>query len=274
MRPIVSSIGALDYNSAKLLAKILKPLVGGNCHHVNSTKEFIERMKHRSVGDNECYISFDIVALFSNTPIPKAMEVIKRRLEKDNTLSERTDLSVSSIIKLLEFCVNNTYFTFNGVFYKQKHGAAMGSPVSPILANIYMEYFEVEALTTAPSPPRFWDRYVDDTWALTTKGTVDGLHDHINHFQPPIRFTKEQPGADGGVPFLDTYITADSSGNIITNVYRKPTHTDLYLNWNSHHPVSARMGVIRTLYHRAQVVCSNEAILREEHKHLHDVLRI
>ena len=275
MRGIVSSIGSMAYKTAKLLARILKYLVGKNQHSVNSTKEFIERMQLRIVGDDECYISFDIMALFSNTPIPKAMEVTQRRLENDNTLSQRTDLSVQSIMSLLEFCVNNTYFLFDGEFYKQTHGAAMGSPVSPILANIFMEYFEVEAITTAPTPPRFWDRYVDDTWALTKKGTVQELHDHINDIEKPfIRFTKEEPGPDGGVPFLDTYIMTDDNGNIITRVYRKPTHTDLYLNWNSHHPVCARMGVIRTLYHRAQLVCSTEDILHEEQKHLRDVLRI
>ncbi len=275
MRGIVSSIGSMAYRTAKLLARILKLLMGKNQHSVNSTKEFIERMKLRIIGEDECYISFDIVALFSNMPIPKALEVTQRRLENDSTLSQRTDLSVQSIMSLLEFCVNNTYFIFKGDFYKQTHGAAMGSPISPILANIFMEYFEVEAITTAPSPPRFWDRYVDDTWALTKKGTVQGLHDHINDIEKPhIRFTKEEPGQDGGVPFLDTYIMSDENGHIITRVYRKPTHIDLYLNWNSHHPVCARMGVVRTLYHRAELVCSTQDILHDEQKHLHDVLRI
>ena len=69
------------------------------------------------------------------------------------TLKERTVLPVEDIILLLEFCLKNTYFSFKGQFYKQVEGVAMGSPVSPIVANLYMEYFEQKALNTAPHTP-------------------------------------------------------------------------------------------------------------------------
>ncbi len=275
MRPIVSSIGSLSYKTDKFIARIIKALMGKNDHHVNSTKDMIQRLKNRTIGPNECHVSFDIVALFSNMPVETALEITKRGLENDPTLADRTTLSISSIMKLLEFCVENTYFMFNGEFYIQLQGAAMGSPVSPILANIFMEHFEVEAIAIAPSPPKYWDRYVDDTWSLVQKGSVQELHQHINdQGKPHIQFTIEEPGPDGGVPFLDTYINSDDKGTIVTKVYRKPTHTDLYLNWHSHHPVSARMAVVRTLFHRAQTVCSTKEILEEEHQHLKTVLRI
>ncbi len=117
----------------------------------------IQRLRNRIVGPNDCYVSFDIVALFSKAPIEKALEVTQRGLENDSSLSERTTLPISSIMELLKFCVYNTYFLFNETFYEQKQGAAMGSPVSPIIANIYMEYFEAEAIYSAPSPPKYWD---------------------------------------------------------------------------------------------------------------------
>ena len=62
-------------------------------------------------------------------------------------------MEVGDIILLLEFCLKNTYFSFQGQFYEQVEGAAMGSPVSPIVANLYMEYLEQIALSTAPHPP-------------------------------------------------------------------------------------------------------------------------
>ena len=61
-------------------------------------------------------------------------------------------MSVNQIIKLLEFCLNSTSFVYQGQFYQQIEGAAMGSPLSPIVANIYMERFEEEALATVPHP--------------------------------------------------------------------------------------------------------------------------
>ena len=65
-------------------------------------------------------------------------------------------MEVSDIILLLEFCLKNTYFSFQDQFYEQVEGAAMGSPVSPIVANLFMEYLEQKGLCTAPNPPRFW----------------------------------------------------------------------------------------------------------------------
>ncbi len=117
-------------------------------------------------------------------------------------------------------------------------------------------------------------RYVDDTWAVVLKEKMDELFQHITNMDPHIKFTVEAPGPDGGVPFLDTYSTTGENGEIVTRVYRKPTHTDLYLNWHSHHPLSAKLSVIRTLFHRAEIVCSTQALLDQEKDHLRTVLRI
>ena len=152
MRGIVSSIGSVAYNSAKHLANILKTLIGSNEHHVESTKDFITRTRGRSINDSESNVSYDIKALFHCIQKDKAVQVTGQRLEEDNTLADRTGLSIPSILELLEFCLDNTYFMFDNEFYKQEFGCAMGSPVSPIIANIYMEYFEVQAIATATIP--------------------------------------------------------------------------------------------------------------------------
>ena len=72
-----------------------------------------------------------------------------------------------------------TYFTFQGEFYKQNKGAAMGSPISPVVANLYMEQFESRALDTAPTPPTIWYRYVDETMAKIHENAIDSFSEHL-----------------------------------------------------------------------------------------------
>ena len=152
LRPIVSSCGSVTYGVAKELAKILKPLVGKSPHHVSSTQDFVEQAKHITLAPGECLNSYDVSALFTSVPVDLALNIIKDLLEKDHTLKERTVREVNDIILLLEFCLKNIYFSFQDQFYEQVEGATMGSPVSPIVANLYMEYLEQKALSTAPTP--------------------------------------------------------------------------------------------------------------------------
>ena len=119
LRPIVSSCGSVTYGVAKELTKILKPLVGKSPHHINSTQDFVEQAKHFKLEAGECLSSYDVSALFTSVPIDPALNVIKDLLVKDNTLKERTVMEVVDIILLLEFCLKNTYFSFQGQFYEQ-----------------------------------------------------------------------------------------------------------------------------------------------------------
>ena len=123
----------------------------------------------------------------------------------------------------------------------------MGSPVSPIVANLYMEYLEQKALSTAPHPPKFWHRYVDDTFVIHKEANKQGFLQHINSVDPAIRFTVEDNKEDGSIPFLDTIVKPEVDGSLSITVYRKPTHTDQYLQWDSHHHLSAKFSVIQTL---------------------------
>ena len=112
-------------------------------------------------------------------------------------------------------------------FYKQLQGAAMGSPVSTVIANIYMEYFESLVIPSSPTLIKWWFRYVDDVHSDTRKDQVDKLQEHLNSIDPHIKFTIELPGTDG-LPFLDT-LTKPTPNSTESTVYTKPTPTDRYL---------------------------------------------
>ena len=153
LRPIVSSTGTATYNTAKELARILKPLVGSSIHHVQNTRDFVEQIKETRLKQGECIISYDVAALFTSVPIQPVINIIKEKLTNDTELHQRTSMTINHITTLLEFCLKSTSFVFQGQYYQQMQGAAMGSPLSPIVANIFMEKFEQEALDTAPHPP-------------------------------------------------------------------------------------------------------------------------
>ena len=104
-----------------------------------------------------------------------------------------------------------------------------------------MGAFEKEAISTAPDSPTFWRRFVEDTFVINQKAKEDSFFNHINSIDNKIQFTKEASRSDGSMPFLYTLVTINGDGSLNTKVYRKPTHTDLYLQWDSHHSIAAKI---------------------------------
>ena len=143
----------------------------------------------------------------------------------------------------------------------------MGSPVSAVVANLYMEFFEELALESAPSRPRLWKRYVDDTRCILRKGDLDGLLNHLNSIRPTIKITMELE-EEGSLPFLDTRVTRLANGKLDITVYRKKTHTDRYLHFELHHPIHVKKGMVRCLYDRTRNLTQRDESLKEEESHL------
>ena len=114
-------------------------------------------------------VSFDVESLYTNIRITDALLVIKDLLNNDNTLQDRTNLL------LLEFLLCTTYFIFNGEFHQRTDGVAMGGPASSIVAEIYMISIETTAITTADTPPRIWERHVDDVFSILRRCNLE-LH--------------------------------------------------------------------------------------------------
>ena len=114
----------------------------------------------------------------------------------------------------------------------------MGSSLSPAVANLFMVYFEKKAIETANLKPKLWIRYVDDVFVVWSFGKEKLLNflDHLNSIHPRIEFTLELE-QNNQLPFLDVLVIKTQDGRLEHTVYRKPTHTNRYLNAECpHHP--------------------------------------
>ena len=96
--------------------------------------------------------------------------------------------------------------------------------------------------------------------------------ERFNSIDPNIRFTAETTRANGSMPFLDTLVTPQSDGSLATTVYRKPTHTNQYLQWDSHHAIANKYSIISSLLHRAKHLCSSKQLLDEEESQIQRAL--
>ena len=112
---------------------------------------------------------------------------------------------------------------------------------------------------------------MDNTFTILDREDVDDFLQHLNSQQPSIRFTMETE-KDIKLAFLDTAVLREPDGRLTTSVYRKPTHTDQYLAYDSHHPQSVKRGIVKCLYERAKRLVTKPSIISEEKKRLSSVL--
>ena len=141
LRPIVSGIGSYTHGLAKYLSDILKPLAY-NEFTIKDSFSFANDMLSISSAPFMC--SFDVVSLYTNIPVDEAIDICLNKLYCNDEIVY--NLTRSQFKKLLNHCVKQNHFAFNDNIYDQIDGVAMGSPLGPILANIFMSHLESTAL--------------------------------------------------------------------------------------------------------------------------------
>ena len=224
LRPIVISFGSVLYHTSMFPIDILSPLQNKNGLAVENSKELVREISGIEISDDEVMVSFDVISLFTARPVQRPCDYIKEKLEQDSTFSRKTHLKIDEIVLLLNFALSNNYFVFEGQTYKQIHGCALGSPISPVVANICMEKIEEMAIKTTSYPQKTWKRFVDHSFSIIKKNTVETFHNTLNSLDPSIQFTFEHEH-NGKLAFLDTVI-ARKNGKLNNDVYQKPTHMD------------------------------------------------
>jgi hypothetical protein len=210
--------------------------------------EFIHTIKSLHAGPEDILVSFNVVALFTKVPTGEALCLLSCHSNEDT---------------LMLFChvLTFSFFSFYGQFYEQTDGVAVGLPLSLVIAKFFMEHFEEMALEGVNQKPICWLRYVDDMFVIWPHGPgkLSDFLDHLNSVHENIQFTMEME-RNGHLPFLDIDMYRKPDGSLGHKVYCKPTHSNLYLNSNSHHHPSNKQAILSMLVHRARSLCDRESL--------------
>ena len=215
LRPVISNIGTATYELSRYLAGILKPLTRSE-YSAESSKDFVDMLKNKSLPPGFSLVSFDVVSLFTKVPLDFTIDLILKKIYDERQIV--TKISRQQMKKLLLICTKEMHFSFNGKMYQQIDGVAMGSPLGPIIANIFMSELEQTLVPTLTDDVSLWTRYVDDTFAFVREGSVQKVLDCLNGFHPSIQFTHECE-VDGTIAFLDVNVSTREDRGFDTEIH-------------------------------------------------------
>ena len=185
--------------------------------------------------------SFDVRALFTNVPVKGAMQAIE--LAVKNIPTEELPLPRAHYLQLIELCLGFQVFSYGEDEFAQVRGLAMGSPLSPVAACLYMETLEKDHFMNIMGPETAWFRYVDDVFVLVPGDTdLNDKLEKLNAVEENIQFTLESE-SEGKLPFLDILIIKRDD-DVSYKVYRKETNREDYIHYFSAHSVRVKSGVI------------------------------
>jgi hypothetical protein len=266
LRPILSAIGTSGYKLAKFLIPFLTPLTT-NEYTIKDSFSFVEEICNFR-NDNFVMASFDVKSLFTNIPVDETIEIASNTLYSDGSVNT-SSLAKADFSQSLELAVKDILFIFNNKLYTQFEGIAMGNPLGPTMANVFLCYHEKRWLDECPIEfkPVYYRRYIDDTFLLFRDNShISKFLDYLNSKHTNIEFTSEVE-KDCKLNFLDVTVVQDND-KFITTVYRKDTFTGLGMNYSSFVPKSYKVNLIHCLIYRAFKICSDVKFFDAELKFL------
>jgi hypothetical protein len=143
LKPIVNNIGAPTYSLSKFLAGLLRPLTSSTAHHVKNSIDFIQIIQTISLQPDDIIVSLDMVSLFTDVLVTDYLKLLNQHFQED-------------VLALFRHVLTSTYFCFDGQYYEQTDGVAMGSPLSLVIADFFMEESERRAIERATHKPAYW----------------------------------------------------------------------------------------------------------------------
>ena len=260
LRPILDMYNSHYHSIAKWLTKLLEPVRKEIVTHtVTDTFDFVRVINDLNLQDKKM-LSLDVSSLFTNVPVRETIDYIVDVIDRKKIILV---LPTSDLKKLLSLCTENIQFTFNDTIYRQKDGVAMGSPLGPLFADIFMSKLENDQLKQTIEGITCYKRYVDDIF-FTIESTTDiaTILNSFNSAHSNLNFTLETEIEDH-MNFLDVRVTRRPDGTAQRSMHRKSTWTGQYLHYQSFVPHQQKVNLVRTLAFRSTRICSEDTIEHE-----------
>ncbi|XP_035984219.1 uncharacterized protein LOC118557856 [Fundulus heteroclitus] len=245
-RPIVSDCGSESYGAAEYLDFFFSPLSKLHPSYIRDTQHFLDNIQNIRIKEPCFLFTMDVASLYTNIEIPLGMAAIKRCLEA-HLVEGRPD---KELLELLHLNLTLNDFEFNGSYYLQVKGTAMGKRFAPAYANIYMTEWEQTVFQKCRKLPQHYFRYLDDIWEVGTHLEEDfqNFVEELNSHHASIRV--EPTISKTAVDFLDTTTFKgpdfEQTGILATKVFFKPTDTHALLHKHSHHPKHVFRGIVKS----------------------------
>ena len=227
LRMIVSCINSPLYNLAVFLKEIIDKSLNNkkNFGYIKNSFELVKKINGLPLRDGYRMVSFDISSMYFNIPNDLALRSV---LGRWNLIEKNTSIPFQEFKRAISIILNSTFFKFNDEFYEQIIGLPMGSPLSPILADLVIQDLENDIFNTLTTHIFFYFRYVDIVLAAPIN-LITNILDSFNTYHDRIKFTVDY-GNDKSINFLDVKLLIDND-RIIFDLYKKPTNSDRFLNF-------------------------------------------
>ena len=248
LRPVVSTIGSTTYGIAQFLAKIIGNVVGKTEYHVRNSFEFAEEISEKQIPEDNVLFSLDVTSLYTNVPVEYAIDCLKERW---NEINKYTTIDCDSFVSAVKLVLESTFFVYRGSTYAQTFGVPMGSPLSPVIANIAMERLEQHCLNELEKNNinlRVYRRYVDDCFCVAAEEHINEILNIFNSFHCRLQFTLENE-ENKSLKFLDMMLKRE--GNRIIKSWLPKQNEGRYLDFNSQSPYAHKCNTAIALIDRA-----------------------
>ncbi|CAH8435813.1 unnamed protein product [Dicrocoelium dendriticum] len=260
LRPILDMCNSPYHSTAKWLVKRLEPVRKAIARYsLKDTFDFLDSVRQIELAGRQMF-SLDVVSLFTNVPLEETIDYLCEFILLRNI---NVGIPLDRLRQLLLMCTRNIQFQFNGTLYRQIDGVAMGSPLGPLLADVFMSKLECNQLNESINSLVYYGRYVDDIFCIANNGMcVDDLLAQFNTAHSNITFTIELERNDT-LAFLDVQIKRASDGSMRRRVHRKATWNGQYIHFASFVPISQKRNLVRCLTERARRICTDDTLSDE-----------